>query len=125
MLKKVLKKMSKRELEVKILTNIAELKELSQKVDSYRETVEKWQARAEALSKQCADLGTVMKRYITDKKTKPGRRVRPAKIVRSVGLQITTLADQRQKQKTVATSSYSNVAVKKTVIDIVDLSEED
>ena len=34
-------------------------------VDSYQETVERWKRRAGALSKQCTDLSTVMRKYIT------------------------------------------------------------
>ena len=36
-------------------------------VDSYQETVERWKRRAGALSKQCTDLSTVMRKYITGK----------------------------------------------------------
>ena len=105
-LKKVLKRMTRRDLEdmiqskmVEILTNRSEIGDLRQKVDSYQKTVEKWQARAQALSKQCTDLGTVMKKYITDKKNKPGgSRVVPVKVTRSVGLQVMT-ADQKQRQQ--------------------------
>ena len=34
-------------------------------VDGYQETVERWKRRAGALSKQCTDLSTVMRKYIT------------------------------------------------------------
>ena len=134
-LKKVLKRMTRRDLEdmiqskmVEILTNRSEIGELRQKVDSYQKTVEKWQNRAQALSKQCTDLGTVMKKYITDKKNKPaGSRVVPVKITRSVGLQVMT-ADQRQRQQQqqlkqsvtagarIATKPQSVVAANRSVV---------
>ena len=60
-------RMSRRDLEnmihskmIEIMTNRAEIERLSQKVDSYQQTVERWQARAEALSQQCADLAKMI-----------------------------------------------------------------
>merc|ERR1719474_299797 len=103
-LKKIIKKMSRKELEdliqtkmIELITNKSEIGELRKKVDSYQAKVEKWQQRAQALSKQCTDLGTVMKKYITDSKNKPKDKVTPVKITRSVGLQVVT-ADQRKIQ---------------------------
>jgi len=103
-LKKIIKKMTRKELEdliqtkmIELITNKSEIGELRKKVDSYQAKVEKWQQRAQALSKQCTDLGTVMKKYITDSKNKPKDKVTPVKITRSVGLQVVT-ADQRKIQ---------------------------
>ena len=104
-LKKLLKKMTRDDLEdmiqtkmIELMTNRSEIGQLRQQVDSYKGKVEKWQQRAQALSKQCTDLGTVMKKYITDTKTRPRDKVTPVKITRSVGLQVMS-ADQRRVQQ--------------------------
>ena len=90
-IKKGLKKLKRSEIEeiiatkcVELLTNKSEVGKLRQQarikiiinvnifpidtilqVDSYQETVERWKRRAGALSKQCTDLSTVMRKYIT------------------------------------------------------------
>ena len=94
-IKKSLKKLKRSEIEemiatkcVELLTNKSEVGKLRQQVwietlnkvkifdenpdlklplqvDSYQETVERWKRRAGALSKQCTDLSTVMRKYIT------------------------------------------------------------
>ena len=89
---------------LEVMTNRSEIGRLRQKVDSYDETIKKWKTRAQALSKQCTDLGTVMKKYITDSKNKPREKVAPVRITRSVGLQVVTQAErklqlQRQEQQ--------------------------
>ena len=109
-LHKTLKRLSRSELEeiignkmLEVMTNRSEIGRLRQKVDSYDETIKKWKSRAQALSKQCTDLGTVMKKYITDSKNKPREKVAPARITRSVGLQVVSaerkLQQQRQEQQ--------------------------
>ena len=109
-LHKTLKRLSRSELEeiisnkmLEVMTNRSEIGRLRQKVDSYDETIKKWKTRAQALSKQCTDLGTVMKKYITDSKNKPRDKVAPVKITRSVGLQVVSadrkLQQQRQEQQ--------------------------
>ena len=110
-LHKTLKRLSRSELEdiigtkmLEVMTNRSEIGRLRQKVDSYDETIKKWKTRAQALSKQCTDLGTVMKKYITDSKNKPREKVAPVRITRSVGLQVVTQAErklqlQRQEQQ--------------------------
>ena len=50
-IKKIVRKMTRKQLE-----------EMRQEVDSYKAKTEKWQRRAQALSKQLTDLGTVMKK---------------------------------------------------------------
>ena len=117
-LKKVLKRMTRRDLEdmiqskmIEILTNRSEIGDLRQKVDSYQKTVEKWQARAQALSKQCTDLGTVMKKYITDKKNRPSERVVPVKITRSVGLQVMTTEQRKLQQQKTAVSPATGARI--------------
>ena len=103
-LKKLLKKMTRKDLEemieskmIEIMANKSEIGQLRQKVDSFQAKIDKWQQKAQALSKQNMDLGTVMKKYITDSKNRPKDRVTPVKITRSVGLQVMT-ADQRKLQ---------------------------
>ena len=112
-LHKTLKRLSRNELEeiigtkmVEVITQRSEIGKLRQKVDSYEETIAKWKQRAQALSKQCTDLGTVMKKYITDSKNKPGEKVAPVRITRSVGLQVVSqerklqhLQQQKQDQQ--------------------------
>ena len=109
-LHKTLKRLSRSELEdiisnkmLEVMTNRSEIGRLRQKVDSYDETIKKWKTRAQALSKQCTDLGTVMKKYITDSKSKPREKVAPVRITRSVGLQVVSaerkLQQQRQEQQ--------------------------
>merc|ERR1719336_895241 len=84
---------------IEVMTSKSEIGKLRQKVDSYEETIAKWKQRAQALSKQCTDLGTVMKKYITDNKNKPGERVAPVRITRSVGLQVVNHERRLQQQK--------------------------
>jgi len=104
-LKKELKKMSRNDLEdliankmVEVMTNKSEIGKLRHQCDSFQETVEKWKRRAQALSKQCTDLSTVMRKYITDSKNRPRDKVAPVRITRSVGLQVMT-PDQRRLQQ--------------------------
>lgn len=94
-IKKSLRKMKRDDIEdmittkcVELLTNKSELGKLRQQVDSYQETVERWKRRAGALSKQCTDLSTVMRKYITDTKHRGRDKVMPVRITRSVGLQV-------------------------------------
>ena len=58
--------------------------------------MDKWKKRAQALSKQCTDLSTVMRKYITDSKNKPKEKVAPVRITRSVGLQVMSSEQRRQ-----------------------------
>jgi len=104
-LKKQLKKMSRNDLEdliankmVEVMTNKSEIGKLRHQCDSFQESVEKWKRRAQALSKQCTDLSTVMRKYITDSKSRPRDKVAPVRITRSVGLQVMT-PDQRRMQQ--------------------------
>lgn len=104
-LKKELKKVTRVALEdiiatkmVEVMTNKSEIGQLRQQCDSFADTVEKWKRRAAALSKQCTDLSTVMRKYITDSKTRPRDKVAPVRITRSVGLQVMT-PDQRRLQQ--------------------------
>jgi len=94
-IKKGLGKLKRSEIEemvatkcLELMTNKSELGKLRQQADSYEETVERWKRRAGALSKQCTDLSTVMRKYITDSKTKGRDKVVPVRITRSVGLQV-------------------------------------
>merc|ERR1712128_300203 len=103
--KKGLKKMSRNDLEdliankmVEVMTNKSEIGKLRHQCDSFQEPVEKWNRRAQALSKQCTDLSTVMRKYITDSKSRPRDKVAPVRITRSVGLQVMT-PDQRRLQQ--------------------------
>ena len=73
-IKKGLGKLKRSEIEemvatkcLELMTNKSELGKLRQQADSYEETVERWKRRAGALSKQCTDLSTVMRKYITGK----------------------------------------------------------
>ena len=104
-LKKIVRKMTRKQLEemmmtkmTELITNKSEVGQLRKEVDSYKSKTEKWQTRAQALSKQLTDLGTVMKKYITDRKTRPRDRVAPVKITRSVGLQVMTAEQKRLQQ---------------------------
>lgn len=104
-MKKELKKMSRNDLEdmiankmVEVMTNKSEIGKLRHQCDSFQESVEKWKRRAQALSKQCTDLSTVMRKYITDSKSRPRDKVAPVRITRSVGLQVMT-PDQRRLQQ--------------------------
>jgi len=104
-IKKVLKKMTRNDLEdliankmVEVMTNKSEIGKLRHQCDSFQESVEKWKRRAQALSKQCTDLSTVMRKYITDSKSRPRDKVAPVRITRSVGLQVMT-PDQRRLQQ--------------------------
>ena len=120
--KKLIKKMTRSDLEdmieskmIELIKDRTEIGQLRKKVDSYEAKVEKWQARAQALSKQCTDLGTVMKKYITDVKNTPRDRVTPVKITRSVGLQVMTAAQrnlQQQKQQLAQVSGGARIATK-------------
>ena len=81
-LKKIVRKMTRKQLEemmmtkmTEVITNKSEVGQLRKEVDSYKVKTEKWQSRAQALSKQLTDLGTVMKKYITDTKTRPRDKV--------------------------------------------------
>ena len=98
-LHKTLKRLSRSELEeiisnkmLEVMTNRSEIGRLRQKVDSYDETIKKWKTRAQALSKQCTDLGN-----------KSREKVAPVRITRSVGLQVVSaerkLQQQRQEQQ--------------------------
>ena len=74
--------------------------ELEEMILSHEDTIAKWKQRAKALDKKCTDLGTVMKKYITDNKNKPGERVAPVRIrIRSVGLQVVNHERRLQQQK--------------------------
>merc|ERR1719166_361319 len=84
---------------IEVMTSKSEIGKLRQKVDSYEETIKKWKQRAQALSKQCTDLGTVMKKYITDSKNKPRERVAPVRITGSVGLQVVSQERRLQQHK--------------------------
>ena len=71
-IKKGLGKLKRSEIEemvatkcLELMTNKSELGKLRQQADGYEETVERWKRRAGALSKQCTDLSTVMRKYIT------------------------------------------------------------
>lgn len=104
-LKKELKKLTRVALEdliankmVEVMTNKSEIGQLRHQCDSFAETVDKWKRRAAALSKQCTDLSTVMRKYITDSKNRPKDKVAPVRITRSVGLQVMT-PDQRRLQQ--------------------------
>jgi len=104
-LKKELKRMTRNDLEdliankmVEVMTNKSEIGKLRHQCDSFQESVEKWKRRAQALSKQCTDLSTVMRKYITDSKNRPKDKVAPVRITRSVGLQVMT-PDQRRLQQ--------------------------
>merc|ERR1712128_282203 len=103
--KKGLKKMSRNDLEdliankmVEVMTNKSEIGKLRHQCDSFQESVEKWKRRAQALSKQCTDLSTVMRKYITDSKNRPKDKIAPVRITRSVGLQVMS-PDQRRLQQ--------------------------
>ena len=81
-IKKIVRKMTRKQLEdmmmnkiTELITNKSEVGQLRKEVDSYKTKTEKWQSRAQALSKQLTDLGTVMKKYITDTKTRPRDKV--------------------------------------------------
>ena len=81
-IKKIVRKMTRKQLEdmmmtkmTELITNKSEVGQLRKEVDSYKARTEKWQSRAQALSKQLTDLGTVMKKYITDTKTRPRDKV--------------------------------------------------
>merc|ERR1712106_26615 len=104
-LRKELKKLNRVALEdmiatkmVEVITNRSEIGDLRQQCDSFADTVEKWKKRAAALSKQCTDLSTVMRKYITDSKNRPKDKIAPVRITRSVGLQVMS-PDQRRLQQ--------------------------
>lgn len=73
---------------VEVLSGRSEIGKLRQKCDSYDENLELWKRKATALQKQCQDLNTVMRKYITDVKNRPQDKFTPIKITRSVGLQV-------------------------------------
>ena len=63
-LKKIVRKMTKMQIEemmmtkmTELITNKSEVGQLRKEVDSYKGKIEKWQTRAQALSKQVTDLG--------------------------------------------------------------------
>merc|ERR1719510_2264664 len=116
-MKKSLKKLKRSEIEemiatkcVELLTNKSEVGKLRQQVDSYQETVERWKRRAGALSKLCTDLSTVMRKYITDTKTKGRDKVAPVRITRSVGLQVMTPDQRRLQQQRASANRLSRPA---------------
>jgi len=120
-IKKSLKKLKRSEIEemiatkcVELLTNKSEVGKLRQQVDSYQETVERWKRRAGALSKQCTDLSTVMRKYITDSKTKGRDKVAPVRITRSVGLQVMTPDQRRLQQQRASANRLGRTAVPST-----------
>ena len=75
---------------VEAIANRTEMGKLRRQVDTFGATIEVWRNRAAALTKQCTDLGTVMKKYVLDSKAAKGsgRIVAPVRITRSVGLQV-------------------------------------
>ena len=74
-----------------VLSARSEISVLRRKCDSFEEECEKWKKKQQLAQKMCADLNTVMKRYITDEQSKQKDRVTPIKITRSVGLQVRRL----------------------------------
>ena len=118
-LKKIVRKMTRKQLEemmmtkmTEVITNKSEVGQLRKEVDSYKVKTEKWQSRAQALSKQLTDLGTVMKKYITDTKTRPRNKVAPVKITRSVGLQVMTQEQKRLQQQRQLAGGGARIATK-------------
>ena len=81
------------------LANRAEIGQLRRQVDSLSKTVASWHSRAAALTKQFTDLETVVTRYATDCQAAKGsgRIVAPLRVTRSVGLQVPSLIQGRQK----------------------------
>ena len=73
---------------VELMSSRSEIGRLRQKCDVYDTEIEKWKKKAAAFQKQSQDLNTVMRKYITDVKTRPNDKVAPIKITRSVGLQV-------------------------------------
>ena len=103
-IKKQLKTISRRDLEelvaakmLEAVANRTEIGQLRRQVDTFAATIETWKSRAAALTKQCSDLGTVMKKYVLDSRAAKGNRsVVPVRITRSVGLQV--LPPERRSQ---------------------------
>eukprot|EP00095_Tigriopus_kingsejongensis_P011201 maker-scaffold263_size232787-snap-gene-1.20 protein:Tk11201 transcript:maker-scaffold263_size232787-snap-gene-1.20-mRNA-1 annotation:"ubiquitin-protein ligase bre1" len=96
-IKKVVKRMSRTDIEdlvtstmVEVLSGRSEIGKLRQKCDIYDASLEMWKKQAAALEKQCQDLTTVMRKYITEIKNRPQDKINPIKITRSVGLQVVT-----------------------------------
>ena len=75
--KKVLKKMTQKDLEIfiaermdEIIANKSEIGRLRSQCKCFQESVEKWKGRAKVLSKQCTDISIVMRKHIVNKKRK-------------------------------------------------------
>ncbi|TRY68243.1 hypothetical protein TCAL_07468 [Tigriopus californicus] len=114
-LQKVVKRMSRPEIEdlvteimVEVLSGRSEIGKLRQKCDSYDENLELWKRKATALQKQCQDLNTVMRKYITDVKNRPQDKFTPIKITRSVGLQV--VGDRKRLSINGAPTSVINMS---------------
>lgn len=73
---------------VELMSSRSEIGRLRQKCDVYDAEIIQWKRKATAFQKQSQDLNTVMRKYITDVKARPGDKVAPIKITRSVGLQV-------------------------------------
>ena len=105
-------KFTKKELEElvtrhisEVLSSRSEISELRRRCDLYEEENEKWKKKQILLQKMTTDLTTVMKKYILDKQENPKDEVKPVKITRHVGLQIS----DRKRSSLTKTSSTAKI----------------
>ena len=92
------------ELEQLVIRNIAEvlsarseISDLRRRCDLYAEENEKWKKKQILLQKMCTDLTVVMKKYILDKQENQKEEVKPVKITRHVGLQVSNRRTSKMK----------------------------
>ena len=79
-----------------VLSARSEISDLSRRCDLYAEENEKWKKKQILLQKMCTDLTVVMKKYILDKQENQ-KEVKPVKITRHVGLQVSNRRTSKMK----------------------------
>ena len=81
-----------------VLSARSEISDLRRRCDLYAEENEKWKKKQILLQKMCTDLTVVMKKYILDKQeNQKEEEVKPVKITRHVGLQVSNRRTSKMK----------------------------
>ena len=80
-----------------VLSARSEISDLRRRCDLYAEENEKWKKKQILLQKMCTDLTVVMKKYILDKQENQKEEVKPVKITRHVGLQVSNRRTSKMK----------------------------
>ena len=80
-----------------VLSARSEISDLRRRCDLYTEENEKWKKKQILLQKMCTDLTVVMKKYILDKQENQKEEVKPVKITRHVGLQVSNRRTSKTK----------------------------